>query len=316
MPRSFGILLACALALLSGCQSGPLARPAIIGASASAGLGSQVATSDGKTYLADMQAVYDAVVLTGHAEPVFLADPSFYSDPSAAAARQLASAAQARPTLLLGIDFLFWTAYAARPDDIPGGVAADRRSALENSLRALDSFNCPTILGDIPDMRSAIGTMLADRMVPPPTELASLNETIRAWAGAHPNVVIVPLTQIGAAAAQNQPLTIAGSTYTPAEVAAFLQEDRLHPTTQGLVAMLLAAMNDLESRGLIKASDYTHSPSRALSRLPAAARDVDSARKAGGIGNLIAIKSLADEFSDSLQKKDCAAATRQFDSLM
>lgn len=302
--------------LLAGCHSGPLGRPVIVGASASAGFGSQVTASDGKTYLADMNAVYDAAVLAGHDDPEFLADAAFFLDARASVRRQLDAAIKAEPSVVVGFDFLFWSVYSPPPAQIAGGAETARREAVRGVLRDLEVFSCPLMLGDIPDMRGAIGSMLAASQVPPPDELAALNDILHTWAATRPNVVIVPLSQLNQAAMGGPPLTVGGVIYAGDSAAQLLQADHLHPTTEGLVVMFLAGLEAMQSRGIIKSDEYANDPARVLAAIPAAAREIDEKRKDSGIFTLLSIKDEADAFDAALDRKDCQAAGKHFDTII
>lgn len=302
--------------LLAGCHSGPLGRPVIVGASASAGFGSQVTASDGKTYLADMNAVYDAAVLAGHDDPEFLADAAFFLDARASVRRQLDAAIKAEPSVVVGFDFLFWPVYSPPAAQIAGGAETARREAVRGVLRDLEVFSCPLMLGDIPDMRGAIGSMLAASQVPPPDELAALNDILHTWAATRPNVVIVPLSQLNQAAMGGSPLTVGGVVYAGDSAAQLLQADHLHPTTEGLVVMFLAGLEAMHSRGIIKSDEYANDPARVLAAIPAAAREIDEKRKDSGIFTLLSIKDKADAFDAALDRRDCEAAGKHFDTII
>ncbi|MBY0395085.1 MAG: hypothetical protein K2X91_01280, partial [Thermoleophilia bacterium] len=197
-PAPLWFLLTLVAACLGACAPPTLSRPAILGASASAGFGCETTVPpDGRAVLVDMEAVYNASVPGWHRDPVFLADASFYSRARQAAQEQMDAAVAAAPSVVIALDFLFWSVYHARSSELSGdAVLRDRLDALEQSLAQLDRFHGPILVGDIPDMTPAVGRMLSDRMVPPADQLATFNRRIREWAAARPAdapAVVVPV---------------------------------------------------------------------------------------------------------------------------
>ncbi|HZW07700.1 MAG TPA: hypothetical protein VFF65_11315, partial [Phycisphaerales bacterium] len=122
MPRpssALAGLLSILLAVIAGCTAAPLSRPAILGASASAGFGCEITADDGRPYLVDLEAVYQAMVPGWHDDPIFLADAGFYSRPREAPAEQMDAALARNPSVIVAVDYLFWSVYGARPSSMP-----------------------------------------------------------------------------------------------------------------------------------------------------------------------------------------------------
>jgi hypothetical protein len=302
-----------------GCTAGPLSHPAILGASASAGFGCETTTADGKPYLVDMEAVYEATVPGWHSSPLFLADAGFYTRAKEAQVEQIDAALAQSPSILIAIDYLFWSVYAWRDTAMkPDAVEQDRHDALEKALAQLDRFSGPIIVGDIPDMRAATGRMLSERNVPPPNQLGAFNERIHDWA-AHRStsgtVVVIPTSDLARAIEAHTALTTACETFPPEQAATLLQPDHLHPTTKGLTVLLREGLAELAARGVIKPDSFRTDLADIAARLPAEAVAADS-RREPGLWTLLAVKGKLDEFGDAVEKKDCARAGELFDRIM
>lgn len=316
-PAPLWFLLTLVAACLGACAPPTLSRPAILGASASAGFGCETTVPpDGRAVLVDMEAVYNASVPGWHRDPVFLADASFYSRARQAAQEQMDAAVAAAPSVVIALDFLFWSVYHARSSELSGdAVLRDRLDALEQSLAQLDRFHGPILVGDIPDMTPAVGRMLSDRMVPPADQLATFNRRIREWAAARPAdapAVVVPVDSL---ARQIRAGGSVATSYDALSASDLMQGDHLHPTPLGLAAMLREGLHALAQRNLITPTDFRTDLRQVLSRLPAEAAAADD-RREPGLWSLMALKGKLGEFGKAVENKDCAAASSLFDQIM
>jgi hypothetical protein len=149
------------------------------------------------------------------------------ASPVAAGRQQIEDALKTKPTLVVGIDFLFWFCYGR------GIEEAQRLPRLEKGLQLLDQIKCPLIIGDIPDASAAIGHVLSAEEVPTTNTLALANEKIRRWAGGRTNVAVLPIAKLMRALATNKSITIHGQAEPDGKTRLFLQEDDLHPTPSG-----------------------------------------------------------------------------------
>lgn len=155
----------------------PLERISIAGASVSAGFGG-VPFGDAFTLAAKGSKV-DASAST------FL-----FRDPIGDTQRQLAQAAEFKPTVVFALDLLFWDIYGSRS-------SAWHEQALAGALAELDTLRANgawIVLGDIPLITTASELMLPRESIPDPQTLARANDTIRAWA-ARERVLLVPLVE-------------------------------------------------------------------------------------------------------------------------
>ncbi len=214
------------------------ARVAVVGASLSAGFALDVEA--GRPL--GLAEVLECALTARHEPVVSAADIFFFVRPLEAGAVMTEKAAAANPTLLVALDFLFWYGY--------GIVEAegDRRARTEEGLRLLERFSCPVIVGDLPDMSEAIGTMLSAAQVPAPETRAYLNRRIREWA-AQRAAVVVPLSELVEKLRTGGEVRAGSAVYSGAASRALLQRDRLHPTIEGLACVAIAALDAFTGEG-------------------------------------------------------------------
>ncbi len=217
----------------------------VVGASLSQGFGLELAGT--KLTLAD---VVDASLRAPH-EPVrSKASLLFFTSPAATGRAQIDAAIAEKPTLVVGLDFLFWYGYGLFPSE------KDRLALLEKGLSELERIDGLLVVGDFPDVsgaaRSPAGApggarpgLLAPEQVPDPSTLRKLNVRIRAWAAERKDVVVVPLGELVARRTSGEDLVIRGNRWSAASLAGFVQPDRLHPTLEGTIALWLGSLDAL-----------------------------------------------------------------------
>jgi len=146
----------------------------------------------------------------------------------------------AQPTLVVGIDFLFWYGYG-QMFGTEEQKAEKRLARLEIGIKQLERYKCPVMVGDIPDMHGAHPSMLPPRMIPTKKNIGLLNKRIHAWVKSKPNVTLLPLAKwvvemkggkfaIPASADGKYPKT-------PLPQSKALLGDRLHPTKIGVILL-------------------------------------------------------------------------------
>jgi len=215
-------------------------RIATIGASVSAGFGN---AGELKTKADVPLAVYiSALLADDKAEDVTgQGDSWFFRDARRNGKRQVDDALDTSPTLVIGVDFLFWYACGR-------ATASDPRRAkgLEDGLAELDRIACPIVIGDLPDVAYALhgkglfGQPLISRsMLPREEERIAMNRRIRAWAEARGDVAIVPLSVMTERMVQGQPMAVRGNEWTVRDPNDALQPDLLHPTSRGAIWIAL-----------------------------------------------------------------------------
>lgn len=171
------------------------------------------------------------------------ADLMMFRDPVSSGGRQVKRALRAEPDLLVGIDFLFWFGYGA----VPRGQdeAGFRMARLRQGLDLLAELRCPMLIGDLADMRGAAARMLAPSWVPPPEQLAAMNEAIAVWAKDRGNVRLFPLAREVKALKEDGvalPLADGALATGPGDL---LQGDRLHATRLGMAWLGLRLEQEL-----------------------------------------------------------------------
>lgn len=181
--------------------------------------------------------------LTGSREPIrTYASPLVFLSPIETTKSHVAEVVATKPSLVIGIDALFWFCYGtAKPEE--------RVPRFEQGLRMLEAIDAPLIVGDIPDASSAMSGVLSKAQVPPPEILAACNERLQTWAAKRKNVTIFPLSRVMAAALKNEELTFGQLTFAKGKTRGLLQRDKLHPSRRGLAALAIAVL-DVAAEGV------------------------------------------------------------------
>ena len=238
-----------------------LSRIAVIGASMSDGFGVRVSTTlpDGKKIsegvnLAELVKVAckdPSVVVSNYTSSMYFMNPARTAKSSAA--RACGDNAQEMPTCVLAVDWLFWNGYGisnVRGEKLSSDT--ERMELLDNALACLEPMcaaNIPIVLGDFPDMHSAIGGgMISASMVPSVECLMALNARVAQWALTKKNVCIVPLSKLTQDLLQKKPIHAAGREWDAQTLGPLLQKDRLHPTFAGTVTVLAATIDALDTK--------------------------------------------------------------------
>lgn len=243
-----------------------LTRVAAVGASATHGFFAQtLVEADGRMQPAVMDlgdalaAVIRTPSRTSTAGSVF-----FFQAPDRWGPELLEQALATRPTLLVGVDYLFWFGYGATGHR-PGteADAAARRARLDRGLALLEQFGGPVAVGDLPDMSAAIGGMLSARQVPSPEVRTDLNRRIAEWAAERPEVTMVGLSDLMARLQAGERLGVPGTV-------ALLKPDKLHPTADGLLVLAREILRTVDAaRPEIEPSMLELDHAAALTRLRA-----------------------------------------------
>jgi len=219
----------------------PWGRIVMVGASAAAGFTESEPLGGPKTEQYRLSRYLDAALLVAHEPVQNLANSMFFIQPEAAGRYQIDQALRARPTLLIGIDFLFWFCYGEGPTD------KDRLQRFEQGLKLLETVPCPLIVGDIPDASGASIDMLPPDQVPSAETMSAANRRLKEWAAARRKVVIVSLSGFMRTAMANQALTIHGHTVPEGKTRELLQSDKLHPSALGSAVLALAILDAFQS---------------------------------------------------------------------
>ncbi len=245
----FGLVL---LLLTGSCQTAvqedrtvetQLQRIVMIGASATHGF--NVVHQGSQIHLAQ---VLDQMILVPH-EPVQSHTDLFFFAYSVQRGSQLVEQALAdNPTLIVGVDFLFWFGYGQTNREGNTLTSEEERlQLLEEGLMLLEQFTCPMVVGDFPDMTPAVGIMLAPTQMPASETLTALNQRLHEWANAKPHVRVFPLSRLVDSMRADQDFSIGSYEWPAGSSAKLLQPDQLHPTAWGLVAICQQIANDMTS---------------------------------------------------------------------
>ena len=142
-------------------------------------------------------------------------------------------------TLVVAVDYQFWFGYGTRGKNgnrVRG--AADRVAFLDVGLELLDRIDAPIVLGDFPDMSDAVGRgMLSAPQQPNTVGLEQLNARLYEWASSRERVTVVPLAAIVEKMRTGDAFTVGRHRWPANAIERVLQDDRLHPTTEGLGAL-------------------------------------------------------------------------------
>jgi hypothetical protein len=214
----------------------------LVGASASAGFTESEPLGGPKTLQCRLSRYLDAALSAAHEPVQNLANAMFFIQPEASGRLQIDQALKAKPTLVVGIDFLFWFCYGEGPTD------NDRLRRFEKGLSLLEAVPCPLILGDVPDASGASNDMLPTDQIPSAETMSAANRRLKQWAATRKQVIIVSLSGFMHAAMANQAITIHGHTVSAGKTRELLQNDGLHPSALGSAVLSLAILDALHAK--------------------------------------------------------------------
>lgn len=223
----------------AGAPGSILERVVVIGASVSNGFG--LRREAGRNL--DFGDVLRGVIAVESSRVEVEASSGFVLSPEKRGTHQVELALRHDPTLVVGIDFLFWFAYGHARSP------AQRLERLDLALDLLARFRCPVLVSDLADVRDALGAeipMLHPGQVPQREVLAKLNERLRAWAAKRDNVVLVPVADYARKAYAEEPIEVRGNRIEEDARTRLLQPDLLHSTVYGSVGLAVLAMDHLE----------------------------------------------------------------------
>jgi hypothetical protein len=213
----------------------------LIGASATAGFTANEPLGGPTTAQYRLSRYIDAAIAFPHGAISNLASTFFFMQPEVDARRQIDRALEIKPTLVLGADFLFWFCYG------DGRTDRERLQRFETGLGLCESFQCPLVVGDIPDASGALNTMLSQDEIPANTAIAAANKRLKRWAASHANVVVLPLSNFMATVVANRALSIHGMSLPEGKTSILLQPDKLHPSPPGCAVLTLLMLDSLAS---------------------------------------------------------------------
>jgi hypothetical protein len=223
-----------------------LERVAITGASVTAGMGLKTPPIKGdlSAHPMNFKHVVEGMLKTEPQDIEMFADIMFFRGTKKNATEYIQNIVAFKPTLVIGIDLLFWFGYGTPPFDV--NVSEYRLNKLNHALSLLEQIEAPMVLGDLPDMSEAIGHMLSKQQVPSPQLLEQLNANIYAWANEREHVSIIPVNQLAKSIVQDEEFSILNSTWPAGSKKKLLQTDMLHTTLEGTTAAGLLIIDALD----------------------------------------------------------------------
>ena len=192
----------------------PVNRIAIVGASVSAGMGG---TPFGEAFTA---AAPGAIVESE-------ANVMMFRDPVTETQQQIEGALAFHPTVIVGLDVLFWDVYGSTDPSW-------RVRALDAGLAELERARVAgvwIIVGDVPLITTAADWMLPKTQIPTATDLAALDQRITRWSSGRDRVIAVPLAAWTEPLRSGGTIELAAGEYVPAQ--SLMAIDGLHVNALG-----------------------------------------------------------------------------------
>jgi hypothetical protein len=234
------LLLTAVLQLQIFAAESPWQRVVVVGASASAGFVLSEPFGGPQTDQCKLNHFLDAAIITHHAPVANLSSALMFMNPDAFAPMQINAVTNTKPTLVIGVDFLFWFCYG------DGNSDAERAERFESGLKLLEKIPCPLVVGDIPDASYATNTgIISVDQVPSEAARQAANKRLMAWASKHPHVTVMPLAGFMRAAMANSAMTIHGHLLPAGKTRGLLQSDQLHPNQRGAAVLALGILDSL-----------------------------------------------------------------------
>lgn len=238
--------------LLGGCfqytNSTTLERVAVTGASVTAGWGLQTPPIKGDFggYPINLKHIVDAMILAPHEEVAYFGEQKFFTRPVVYGSKLIDEITEYDPTLIVAVDYLFWFAYGNV------GFAGEkyRINKFKEGLSILENIQSHLIIGNIPDVRKAIGKVLSASQVPAVETIQKMNNMLRSWALLHPKVKVLNVYELYKDLLDDATLTTSSYTWPAGSQEKLLQKDMLHTTFEGTVAASLVVADVIGLEGL------------------------------------------------------------------
>jgi len=220
----------------------PWQRIVMIGASATAGFTLNEPFGGPNTAQLKLSRYIEAALTVPH-EPVRnFGSALLFLQPELLAGQQVTQALTNQPTLVIGVDFLFWFCYGA------GRTDAERLGRFEQGLELLEKFEGPLVVGDLPDASATVNIMLRPEQMPSLTAIAAANQQLKTWAATRPQVAVVALSEFMSNAMANRAITIRDFVLPEGTTRRLVQDDKLHPTPAGAATLALAVLEAAQSK--------------------------------------------------------------------
>ena len=233
----FLLFVVCAFAQPEPCNL--LNRVVVTGASVTAGFGVTTPPVKGDlgAYTVNVKHIIEGMITSRHEDVAYFGDLLFFKNAKANAAGFVEKIKEYEPTLVVGIDFLFWFGHGSAPKDVD--VQAYRIEKMQFALELLEQLSVPVIVGNLPDVSSTVGKMLSVNNIPTKETLHILNERIRDWGELNENVTVIDAYALWHKAMQGKEIVLFNHTWPEGSQEKLLQKDMLHTTLEGTVAACL-----------------------------------------------------------------------------
>jgi hypothetical protein len=234
-----------------------LSRVAFIGASVSAGFGNARELKVGRSV--PLGEFFKGMLASGleGSDIHDFGSSQFFTAPIKSGQRQVEQALEQRPTLVVGIDYLFWYAFG-----YPRRSNPRRFEGLQMGLKRLEDIPCQLIIGDLPNVDHALlgksplrggGAILQKGQLPSEAERVRMNKVIYEWAAQRKQVQVFPLADLMQRMVAGEKMELQGNEWKVESLDQILQEDLLHPRTRGMVwVALYVAESTLQLPGVDK----------------------------------------------------------------
>ena len=216
-----------------------LDRVVVTGASVTAGYGvtTPPIAGDLGAYQVTMQHIMEGMITSEHEEVMIFGDLMFFQHSKENATAYIEQIKEYKPSLVIGVDFLFWFGHGTPPTDCD--VPTYRMEKLNFALNLLEKLNVPVVIGNLPDVRNAIGKMLSNNQVPSKELLVQMNKRIHSWGTEHENVSIIDVFTLWNKLLHDEEIVLVEHTWPAGSREKLLQKDMLHTTFEGTVAASL-----------------------------------------------------------------------------
>jgi hypothetical protein len=246
--KTFVFTLCIAVSVFAQSQPCDIFRRVVVtGASVSSGFGVTTPPIKGDlgAYPINMKHIMEGVITSDLSEVKFFGDLLFFKKSRANAKAYIEKIKEYKPTLVVGVDFLFWFGHGTPP--VGCDISQYRMEKLNFVLDLLGELKVPIIIGDLPNVRQTIGKMLSPKQVPTKELLLALNERIHEWGDSHANVTVVEVFDLSNKLMNDEPITFLGHTWPAGSQSKLLQQDMLHTTFEGTViaSMMVAEAIDV-----------------------------------------------------------------------
>ncbi|MGY8753152.1 MAG: hypothetical protein ACKVIO_04570 [Phycisphaerales bacterium] len=130
-----------------------LNRVVVTGASVTAGYGVSTPPIKGDlgAYTINMKHIMEGLITSDHEEVAFYGDLMFFNNSKKNARAYIEKIKLYKPTLVVGVDLLFWFGHGTPPKDCD--VPAYRMEKLNYALHLLDELSVPMVIGNFPQRK-------------------------------------------------------------------------------------------------------------------------------------------------------------------